>query len=413
MRGEVKVGDTAELMWQVGAEHVIHLGAQTGPAVGSPGIVVFSTPNMILLMERAARRALEPYLEPGEESVGTAVDILHLAGTPIGAQVRGVARVTKVDGKLIDFDVAAFDAVEQIGSGTHRRAIVPVEKITKRILSKSETVNQGNVLPMQLAANSGPLPALETLSVETDGAIATVRLNRPAKLNAVNRQMTGDWETLTSWLHGHPAIRVVVITGNGEAFCAGDDVPEVGTLSLDEATQLSFRQARMYLSWEQLPQVMIAAVNGSALGAGCVLACACDFRLVAHNAQFGMPEILLGWPPGYGIAQLTALIGKSRAMEMCVTGQSIPARQAQEWGLAMKVLPQNELLPAAKAFAQQLLQLPAEALRETKRLVHLDEGMQPKHAYMADTAAYIRCLAQPNAQEGIAAFRQKRPPHFR
>jgi enoyl-CoA hydratase len=413
VRGEIAIGQEAELQWQVGAEHVIHLGAQHGPAIGSPGIVVFSTPNMILLMERAARKLLEPFLERGEESVGTSVNILHLAGTPIGAQVRAVAKVTSVEGKQIEFEVSAYDAVEQIGSGTHRRAVVSIDRITSRIAAKSPLVNQGNLLPMQMPKETGPLPSLVTLSVELAGEIATVRMNRPQKKNAVNQQMTQDWETLTSWFAGHPEVRVIIVAGNGDAFCAGDDVPEVGTLPLDQATQLSYRQARLYLSWEQLPQIMIAAVHGSSLGAGCVLACACDFRIAAHNAQFGMPEILLGWPPGYGIAQLTALVGKSRAMEMCITGEPISARQACDCGLVNKIVAQNELHAAVKTFAEQLLRLPKEALSETKRLVHLDEGVQPKHAYMADTAAYIRCLELPNAKEGIEAFKQKRNAKFR
>lgn len=176
---------------------------------------------------------------------------------------------------------------------------------------------------------------------------------------------------------------------------------------------LSYRQARTYLAWEQLPQVMIAAVNGVSLGAGCVIACACDFRIASHNAQFGMPEILLGWPPGYGIAQLTALIGKSRAIEMCLLGQPITSRQALEYGLIHRLVAQSDLMAASKAMAQQLVQLPKEALRETKRLMHLDEGVQPKSAYLNDTAAYVRCLELPNAKEGISAFREKRQPKFK
>ena len=409
MRAGLAVGQEAELHWQVGAEHVIHLAASGK----TPGAVVFSTPNMILLMERAARMAIEPFLEPGEVSVGAAVNILHLAGTPIGAQVRGVARVTHVDGKSIDFDVTAYDSVEAIGRGTHRRAVVAVEKIASRIHTKTKMLLGDRVLPMHVQSNSSTLPALSTLIVEISGEMATVRMNRPHKKNAVDQAMTQDWEQLTAWLHGHPEIRVVILCGAGDAFCAGDDVPEVGTLSITDATQLSYRQARTYLAWEQLPQVMIAAVHGVALGAGCVVACACDFRVASHNAQFGMPEILLGWPPGYGIAQLTALIGKSRALEMCLTGEPISARQAQEYGLVHRLVAQADVLSSARSLAQQLLQLPKEALRETKRLVHLDEGVQPKSAYLNDTAAYIRCLEQPNAREGIAAFREKREPKFK
>ncbi len=141
-------------------------------------------------------------------------------------------------------------------------------------------------------------------------------------------------------------------------------------------------------------------------------ACACDLRVASHAAKLGMPEILLGWPPGYGIAQLTALIGKARAMEMCLTGESITAQQARDYGLVHRLVASGSLMPEARKWAEQLLALPASALRETKRLLHADEGIQPKTAFLADTAAYIRCLQERDAREGIAAFREKRPARF-
>ncbi len=165
--------------------------------------------------------AIEPYLEPGEVSVGAAVNIQHLAGTPIGAQVRGVARVTHVDGKSIDFEVTAYDSVEAIGRGTHRRAVVAVEKIASRIHTKTQMLLGDRVLPMHVKSNTGTLPSLSTLVVEVAQEIATVRMNRPHKKNAVDQAMTQDWEQLTAWLHGHPEIRVVILCGAGDSFCAG------------------------------------------------------------------------------------------------------------------------------------------------------------------------------------------------
>lgn len=407
MKPGLTVGTTGELRTTVAAHQVIHLGAET-----AAGVVVFSTPSMIDLMEHAARETLRPFLEPGEESVGATVQVEHLAATPIGAGVRAVARVTSFNRKLVDFEIQAFDAAEQIGRGTHTRAVIQTDRFSARLAEKLAKLPQGVLLPMTLNPNTGDLPRLETLSVEQAGAVITVTLNRPQKLNAVNAQMTADWERLNDWLAGHREFRVVIVTGSGEAFCAGDDVPEVGTLPIDVATQLSLRQARLYLSWEQLPQIFIAAVNGVSLGAGCVMACACDFRIAAHSARFGMPEILLGWPPGYGIAQLTALIGKARALELCLLGQQISSQTAAEYGLTLDVVPLGRIVAAARELATRLLTLPANALRETKRLVHQDEGSQPKIAHLADTASYIRCLQEPDAREGIAAFREKRQPRF-
>lgn len=447
MRSGLTIGAEAELLWQVAAEHTIHLGypppsvkeGLVGTSNPHPAAtaVVFSTPNLILLMERAARKALAPFLEPTEESVGTAVGVEHLAATPLGAEVRGVARVTSIDRRSIGFEVTAFDRHEQIGRGTHTRAVVPLDRIARRVAEKASGIDHAtpltwmdgiaglpaasdrienhtkeNAVSPKTPAGPATLPATEAMRVDIDGAVATVTLNRPAKKNAVNLQMTEDWEQMNRYFSQHPEIRIVLVTGAGGAFSAGDDVPEVGTLPLQQAQELSYRQARVYLGWEQLPQVFLAAIDGEALGAGCVAACACDLRIASHAAQFGMPEILLGWPPGYGVAQLTALIGKSRAMEMMVTGQPITARQALEFGLVHRLTAAGVLLSEARKWADRLLQLPASALQETKRLVHADEGLQPKTAFLADTSAYIRCLGQPDAQEGIAAFKEKRPPRF-
>lgn len=449
MRSGLSIGAEAELFWQVSAEHTIHLGFPPPSLVGSrlaedvvdPSVsaVVFSTPFMILLMERAARKVIEPFLEPGEASVGASVNIDHMAGTPLGEIVRGEARVTAVSGRTIDFEVAAYDRHEQIGRGVHRRAVVKLERVAKRIAEKSAAppsqmpltwmdgipnlpATASNsfpnsfdlLMPKSVTSSSSlePLPAMRTLQVDVADAMAIVTLNRPDKKNAVNFEMTEDWEKLNGYLSRHPEVRVVVVTGSGDAFCAGDDVPEVGTLAIEKAQELSYRQARMYLAWEQLPQIFIGAINGLALGGGCVAASACDLRIASHNATFGMPEVLLGWPPGYGIAQLTALIGKGRAMEMCLTGKPINAQTALQYGLVQRLSPSGTLLSAAKNWANELLAMPPDALRATKHLLHVDEGLQPKTAFLADTAAYIRCLQSADAQEGIAAFKEKRKPKF-
>jgi enoyl-CoA hydratase/carnithine racemase/predicted thioesterase len=407
MKPGLQTGAVGKLDLIVGGSDIIHLGASQ-----ANGAIVFSTPSMINLMEHAAREALRSYLDANEESVGVNVVVEHLAATPLNAVVRAEARVTAIDGRLVDFEITAFDERDQIGRGTHRRAIIQTERFTAKLNEKVHSLKEGLVVPSQIELNRAELPPLKTLVVDREGSIVTVKLNRPAKLNAVDRQMTTDWELVNSWFAGHPEIRVVILTGLGEAFCAGDDVKEVGTLDLAEATRLSHRQASLYLAWERLPQVFIAAVNGVAFGAGCVCAYSCDFRIASHAARFSMPEIKLGWPPGYGLAQLTALIGKARALELCLTGKQITAPQAMNYGLVHEVVPQTRVMPAARELAQQLLKQPAEALRLTKQLLHADEGAQSKHAYLAETAAYIHCLGQPDAKEGIAAFNEKRPPKF-
>ena len=402
MKSGLQPGAIGELIWNVDSSMVITLG-------GDPRATVFSTPNMIMLMERSAREALRPYLDEGEESVGTDVQIQHVSGAGIGAVVRGEARVTGIDGKRIHFDVSAWYGERQLGFGKHTRALVKLERLIENLDKQS----QEGPRAMNLVPNNGALPSMQTLLVEQSGPIATVTLNRPRSLNAVNAEMTSDFEKLVGWLLGHKEeLRVVLLRGAGDSFCAGDDIKELPGFTPQFARELSLRQAEMYLAWERLPQIVIAMVHGDAMGGGCVAAYSADFRLASHDARFGMPEIKLGWPPGYGIAQLTNLIGKSRALEMCLLGEPLSAQKAFEWGLVHELVPRGQLEKRSLAWAERLLKLPAEAMRQTKMLLHLDEGSQPKVAYRADTEAYIRCLQLDDATEGIRAFIEKRAAEF-
>jgi enoyl-CoA hydratase/carnithine racemase/predicted thioesterase len=402
MKPGLPIGQVGELVWIVDPTMTITLG-------DLPQATVFSTPSMIMLMERAAREALRPFLETGEESVGVEVQVEHSGAAVLGATVRGMAQVTGIEGRRVAFEISAYAGDRLIGRGTHRRAVVQLERVVENVLKVSgETASVLN-----FKCNAGDLPELQTIQTHIVGQVATVTLNRPRSLNAVTLQMTAELEQLVAWLAGHPEeVRVVILTGAGDAFCAGDDVKEVAQMPLEAARTLSLRQANLFLAFERLPQPMIAAVGGVAFGAGCVAAYSCDLRLASHAAQFGMPEITLGWPPGYGIAQLSALIGKARALELCLLGKPISANQALEWGLINELAPGLMLMQRAHQVADRLLQMPAAALRETKRLVHADEGSLPKVTHRADTEAYVRCLELSDAREGIAAFIEKRQPRF-
>ena len=402
MKSGLTIGTTGSLTWTVDATMIITLG-------GDSRATVFSTPNMILLMERAAREALREYIDPGEESVGIEVNIQHIGSAALGSTVRGLAKVTGIDGRRVTFDVEAWAGDRQIGRGTHSRAIVQLS----RIIENLDKLSNDESRAMNLSLNTGSMPTFQTLLVSIANRLAIVTLNRPRSLNAVNVQMTEDLEKLVAWLLGHPEeVRVVLLTGAGAAFCAGDDVKELRTLSLADARTLSLRQAELYLAFERLPQPIIALVNGDAFGGGCVAAYSADLRIASHAARFAMPEVKLGWPPGYGIAQLTALVGKSRALEMCLMGEPISPTKALEWGLVSEVVPGTSLISRGRQIAEKMLQMPAVALRETKRIIHIDEGSQPKVAHRVDTDAYLRCLELQDAQEGIAAFSEKRAPRF-
>jgi predicted thioesterase len=168
MKPGLQPGAVGELIWNVDSSMVITLG-------GDPRATVFSTPNMIMLMERSAREALRAYLEPGEESVGTDVQIQHAGGAGIGSVVRGEARVTGIDGKRIHFDVSAWCGDRQLGSGKHTRALVKLD----RLIENLEKQSQEGPRAMRLTPNEGTLQGLQTLMVEQSGPVVTVTLNRP------------------------------------------------------------------------------------------------------------------------------------------------------------------------------------------------------------------------------------------
>jgi enoyl-CoA hydratase len=402
MKPGLKIGDAGELTWIVDPTMTITLG-------GVPQATVFSTPSMIMLMEQSAREVLRPFLEDGEESVGVEVQVEHTGPAVLGSTVRGVAKVLEIDGRRMSFEVQAYAGDREIGRGKHRRAMVQINKLVANVMQvlkeKDRVIN--------LKPDTGELGKLETITLEVSNRIATVILNRPRAANAINVQMTGELERLVAWLAGHPQeVRIVVLSGAGDAFCGGVDLKDVAGLLLEAARTLSLRQANLCLALEQLPQAVIAAVNGPAFGGGCTVAYSCDLRLASHAASFAMPEIKRGWPPGFGIAQLTVLVGKARALELCLTGEAITATQSLEWGLVNELVPGTMLMKSAQQLAERMLLLPAEALRQTKHLIHSDEGQLPKVTHRADTEAYLRCLELPDAREGISAFVEKRPTKF-
>jgi enoyl-CoA hydratase/carnithine racemase/predicted thioesterase len=402
MKPGLKIGDVGELTWVVDPTMTITLG-------GIPQATVFSTPSMIMLMERAAREALRPFLEEGEESVGVEVQVEHTGPAVLDSTVRGVAKVVEIDGRRVGFELQAYVGDREIGRGKHRRALVQLDRLVANVMQVLKAEDR----VMNLKPATGELGELETMTVAIANRIATVTLNRPRAANAINVTMTGELERLVAWLAGHPQeVRVVVISGAGDAFCGGVDLKDVAGLSLEAARTLSLRQGNLCLALERLPQPVIAAVNGPAHGGGCTLAYSCDSRLASHAAAFAMPEIKRGWPPGFGIAQLMALVGKARTLELCLTGEAITAAQALEWGLVNELVPGAMLMKSAQQLAERMLLLPAEALRQTKRLIHSDEGQLPKVTHRADTDAYLRCLELADAREGIAAFVEKRPTKF-
>jgi enoyl-CoA hydratase len=254
----------------------------------------------------------------------------------------------------------------------------------------------------------------QTLRYLEDGAVATIRLNRPEKKNSFNGQMRDEMACLLNDLARKAAIRTVVITGSDDIFCAGADIGEMGGPANAESSYHHAREFQiLFDQLESLPQPVIAAVSGYALGGGCELALAADFRIASETARFGLPEIKIGaFPGGGGTQRLARLIGIAKAKELILTGDPITAQEALAAGLVMKIAPQQKYLVEANAFAAKLAALPRLALQASKMLINrsLDVDLATGLEFEARTFAAIAHTH--DLAEGTNAFLEKRKPNF-
>jgi enoyl-CoA hydratase len=255
------------------------------------------------------------------------------------------------------------------------------------------------------------------LLVAEDGPVAVLTLNRPDKLNALDRALLGAVARVTEELSARPPAtrpRVMVLTGAGEkAFAAGADVAELSTLSPPEARALSEHGHRAGRSLEEAPFPVIAAVNGFALGGGCELALACDFIYASDRARFGQPEIGLGLVPGFGGTQrLARRVGVGRARELVYTGAMIDAERARAIGLVNEVVPHAELMARVKSLALTIAGRAPLAVAAAKRLLQKGPEADLRVANELETEAFGALFATRDAREGTSAFVAKRPPVF-
>ena len=252
----------------------------------------------------------------------------------------------------------------------------------------------------------------QNITVSTEDGIAVVTLNRPDVLNALNQATMDELVSALEEFEREGSVRCIVLTGAGRAFAAGADIKEMAGASAPEMLA-GYR----FQQWERIRKVttpLIAAVNGIALGGGCELAMLCDMIVAAESAQFGQPEINLGIMPGAGGTQrLTRAIGKSRAMEMVLTGRPISARQAEACGLVSRVVPAEVVLDEAKRLAKEIAAKGAVAVRLAKEAVlkafdtHLEGGLD------YERKCFYLLFATEDRSEGIAAFLEKRRPAFK
>lgn len=254
----------------------------------------------------------------------------------------------------------------------------------------------------------------QTLQYREDGAVTTIELNRPHKKNSLNVEMRQELCNLLDHLAHKTAIRAVVITGGDEIFCAGADIAEMGGPAKAEA---SYHHARdfqiLFDKVESLPQPVIAAVSGYALGGGCELALAADFRIASESAKFGLPEIKIGaFPGGGGTQRLSRLIGIAKAKEMILLGDPIDAQEAFAAGLVRKVASKETYFKEAQALANKLAKLPRLALQASKMLINRSQDIDLATGLELEARTFGAIAHTHDLAEGTRAFLEKRNATF-
>jgi len=256
--------------------------------------------------------------------------------------------------------------------------------------------------------------ALQNIILEHEKGIATIFINRPEKLNALNKATIQELHETLQLVDENPDVRVVIITGSGEkAFVAGADIAEFAHFSVEEGALLSAKGQQLLFDFiENMKTPVIAAINGFALGGGLELAMACHFRIASENAKMGLPETSLGVIPGYGGTQrLPQIIGKGRAMEMIMTAGMIDADTAKIYGLVNHVVPQDELFSAYMTIATRIMKNSPVAISKAIEAVN-SNYISGVNGFDVEIKNFGDCFATDDFKEGTTAFLEKRKAEF-
>ncbi|MBR9845111.1 MAG: enoyl-CoA hydratase [Algicola sp.] len=248
----------------------------------------------------------------------------------------------------------------------------------------------------------------------TSNGITTITINRPNKLNALNRDTIQELHNAFDEANTSSATKVIIITGSGEkAFVAGADISEFADFDVKQGGKLAAKGQELLFDFvENLSTPVIAAVNGFALGGGLELAMACHFRIASTNAKMGLPEVSLGVIPGYGGTQrLPQLVGKGRAMEMVMTAGMIDVNQALEYGLVNHVTSEDELIPLAEKLAGKIMRNSSVAIKGAIKAINANykDGVD---GYKTEIKQFGKCFGTEDFKEGTTAFLEKRKADF-
>ncbi len=251
------------------------------------------------------------------------------------------------------------------------------------------------------------------LLVSVEDRIATLTINRPAKLNALDREIKEEMKKAFEAVRADAAIDAVIVTGAGKAFAAGTDIGELTSLDAESGKAFASSGQALFDNVQHLGKPVIAAVNGYALGGGCELALACHIRIASEDAVFGQPEVALGIIPGYGGTQrLARIIGAGRAMEVILTGNQITAAEAFRIGLVNRVVPARELSDSARATARAILARGQLAVRMAIKAVNATMELPLSEGLKVEAGLFGECCRTADFREGTRAFIEKRKPRF-
>ncbi|MCD5414993.1 MAG: short-chain-enoyl-CoA hydratase [Clostridiales bacterium] len=254
----------------------------------------------------------------------------------------------------------------------------------------------------------------KNLVFEKQENIATITMDRPKALNALNKETLDELSILLDEIKKDKEIQVLIITGNGKAFVAGADITEMMNMTAIEGQEWSLFGQKVFDKIEQLPQPVIAAVNGFALGGGCEMAMVCDIRIASEKAKFGQPEVSLGIIPGFaGTQRLPRLVGLGVAKELLYTGKMIDANEAYRIGLVNKVVAVEELLNEANALAKQILKPAPFAIKMCKKAVNTGINTDLTTASEYEATLFGLTFSSDDKKEGMEAFVEKRKAAFK
>lgn len=255
---------------------------------------------------------------------------------------------------------------------------------------------------------------MEFILYEKHGGYGHIMINNPKQLNALKRQVLEELNVAVTLAEEDAEILAVIISGaGGKAFIAGADISEMQNMTVMEAQQFAKLGQRIFNRIEAMKKPVIAAIDGFALGGGCEIALACDIRICSDKSKFGQPEINLGVIPGFGGTQrLTSVVGKSNALRLILTGDTIDAQEAYRLGLVDQIVPSEQLMPVVTALAGKIAAKAPYAIAQAQEAINYADGSKAESCEY-EASLFAACFATADQTEGMSAFLEKRKPEFK